>query len=190
MVKLIYGVGLNDADYTVNPRLSGKRLACPLYRAWKGMLERSYCASYKGKHPTYVGVTVCEEWLTFSNFKAWSDDHDYQGKELDKDLLVNGNKVYSPETCAFIDKKTNTFITDGAASRGVWPIGVSFSNKRSRLQAHCRNPFTKKQEFLGYFDCPNEAHEAWKKRKHELALQLADIQVDKRVADSLRVMFA
>ena len=66
---------------------------------------------------------------------------------------------------------------------------VCFHKRVKKFSATIGNPFTKKQEHLGYFTCPNEAHQAWKKRKHELACQLADIQTDQRVAEALRIRY-
>lgn len=113
----------------------------------------------------------------------------WQGKQLDKDLLVKGNKFYSPENCVFVDRVTNSFTIDRGANRGVWPLGVSFDKRDVKFRAQCSNPFTKKNENLGYFTCSDEAHQAWKKRKHELACQLADLQTDKRVAAALRTRY-
>ena len=62
--SLICGVGVNDANYAT----SGKRM-CPFYRRWINMLERCYSEKFQEKNPTYRGCSVCEEWLTFSNFK-------------------------------------------------------------------------------------------------------------------------
>ena len=186
---LICGVGVNNADYVTQPKIDGKCVSCPIYQRWVSMIKRCYSIKSKLHRPTYIDCYVCDEWLVFSNFKAWMDKQDWQGKELDKDLLVSGNKVYSPDTCVFVDKNTNMFANDHGSSRGNWPIGVHFHCKRKKFIAQCSNFFTKKRENLGYFDCPNAAHMAWKKRKHELALKLADIQPDQRVADALRVRY-
>lgn len=195
-MKLVYGVGVNDADYVVHlteelTRVDGKRKCklvwiCPFYQTWKNMLARCINEKYQDRYPTYIGCTVCEEWLTFSNFRKWMEQQDWEGKELDKDLLFIANKIYSPDTCVFVDKVTNGFTLGSGATRGKWPIGVSFHERSGKFQANCENPFTKKKEYLGLFICPNEGHLAWKKRKHELALQLADLQSDKRVAKVLR----
>jgi len=112
------------------------------------------------------------------------------GNELDKDIIVVGNKVYSPDTCAFISQATNIFTIDSSAARGKWPIGVSFNSRDGKFQAQCGNPITKKRESIGYFSCPDKAHLAWKKRKHELACQLADMQSDIRVAEALRLRYS
>jgi len=65
--KLAYGVGRNDADYKT--AVNGER--CPYYRRWSSMLNRCYSASYQNMFPTYIGCTVCKDWLTFSHFRAW-----------------------------------------------------------------------------------------------------------------------
>ena len=98
--------------------------------------------------------------------------------------------MYSPDTCVFVDKVVNLFLTDRAAARGDWPIGVSWKEQNQKFQSGCSNPFTKKMEYLGLFHCPNQAHQSWKKRKHELACQLADIQTDERVAEALRIRYS
>ena len=116
-------MGVNDADYTVIPTVNGKQVVCTFYRAWTAMLKRCYNPTYQANNPTYIGCTVCDEWLTFSNFKKWMMRQDFQGKQLDKDLLVKGNKLYSPETCVFVDGMINTFTIDSGAIRGDYPIG-------------------------------------------------------------------
>ena len=193
--KLVCGVGINDADYAtqknetigyVNGKQKLKQVwVCPYYRVWTNMLNRCYSAKYQESYPTYVGCTVSDEWKTFSNFRAWMMTQDWQGNHLDKDLLFEGNKVYSSETCVFVSGMVNLFTTDRGASRGEWLIGVSWYKGENKFISHCSNPFTKKQEYLGLFTCEQEAHQAWLKRKLELAYELAAIQEDSRVAEAL-----
>lgn len=188
--KLVYGVGINDADYPVFKTENGKiAWSCPYRRTWSNMLKRAYTDEFKREHPTYQDVTVCDEWHSFMCFRSWMVEQDWKGKELDKDILFQGNKVYSPDRCVFVDRVVNTFFLDSAATRGEWPIGVYWKEQRHKFVSRCRNPFTKKTEFLGYFTCPHHAHLAWKKRKHELACQLAEIQTDERVAEALRIRY-
>lgn len=184
MGKLIHGKGINDADYVTQVfedvagsysyRKSKRKSVwvCPYYRKWRGMLERCYSSKCQVKRTTYVGCSVCEEWLLFSNFKAWMQTQDWEGKHLDKDILYIGNKVYSPITCVFITKEINIFLTDSGKTRGDTLIGCS--NVRGRFKAMCSNPISKKQEYIGYFDTEMEAHLAWKQRKHEYACILAE----------------
>ena len=188
-IKLLYGVGLNDADYTVNKLIAGKRIWCKFYTRWRNMLARCYDLKYQENHPTYIGCSVAKEWHSFMTFRGWMELQDWQGNHLDKDLLINGNKVYSPETCVFISHELNNFTLDSSSSRGLWPVGVSFHNSYGMFEAYCRNPFSKIKDHIGYFSCPKEAHLAWRKRKHELACQLAALQADQRVATALRVRY-
>lgn len=192
--KLVFGVGTNDADYVtrkwetieVNGRQKRRRVwECPYYRAWYNMLQRCYSVKYQERHPTYAGCTVSEDWLTFSNFKAWMEKQKWEGLQLDKDLLFQGNKVYSAETCIFVTQTVNLFTTDRGNDRGEWLIGVDWDKAAGKFRSRCRNPFTKKQENLGYFTCEQEAHEAWVKRKLELAHELAVIQADPRIVKAL-----
>lgn len=192
---LVFGVGINDAEYTVRVQrkpfyVDGKKYyeeewVCPFYRTWTNLLMRHYCKSYKLRIQTYEDTAICEEWFRFSSFKCWMEKQDWEGKQLDKDLLIRGNKLYSSNTCIFIDPKVNTFIIERKSARGEYMLGVSFHKMSNKLRADCRNPFTGKKEFLGTFDNEQEAHEAWLKRKTELATMLAAEQNDPRVAKAL-----
>lgn len=181
---LLYGIGINDVFYSVTHSDHNKRrVKCPFYRAWSSMLERAYSMKWKHKYPWYEDCTVCEEWLTFSNFRLWMEKQPWKGNHLDKDLLVMGNKEYSPETCVFIDQRVNKFFTEKlSVDRGL-PIGVTLHNTTGRFIARCHN--TPVREYLGVFDTPQEAHQAWLTRKLELAKLLAAEQDDPRVAKAL-----
>lgn len=193
--KKVCGAGVNDADYVtqrfetigcVNGKLKQKLVwACPYYRVWKDMLKRCYSEKYQQQQPAYAGCTVSKEWLTFSSFKTWMGDQNWEGNHLDKDLLFEGNKVYSADTCVFVSPMANTFTTDRGNSRGEWLIGAYQDKRTGKFQSKCSNPFTKKHEHLGLFATEQEAHEAWRKRKLELAHELSVIQTDPRVAKAL-----
>jgi len=184
---IVYGVATNDAGYPVHSRDPRRR--CPYFSVWTNMLSRCYGAAYQARQPTYKGCTVCATWLRFSAFKTWMEGQVWSGKQLDKDLLVLGNKQYSPETCVFVDRRVNAFLTTRTAACGTMPLGVNWDKKALKARARCSNPFTRKLEHLGFFDTADEAHEAWRTRKHELACHYADIQDDPRVASALRTRY-
>ena len=194
--KLRYGVGVNDVDeptsYKIMPeeRLSSggfRRIKCPYYNRWSNMLERCYSPSYLKLRPTYTGCEVCEEWLLFSTFKFWMKKHTHEGAHLDKDFLVEGNKIYSPDTCVFVHRKVNTFIIDRGRARGDTLIGSS--PEGDKYASGCNNPFTEGEigAYIGMFNTDLGAHLAWKECKHFYACQLADSQyvTDIRIRDIL-----
>ena len=192
MKNIVQGVGINNADYSIykSEKINGKWVrvwTCPYYQKWKSMLHRCYSENYHKKKPTYIGCSVCNDWLLFSNFKLWMENQDWKGKQLDKDILVDGNKIYSPETCVFLHHKVNSFTTESNSARGEYPIGVCWNTDHLMFQAQCRNPFKSKGENLGYFESPDEAHNAWKARKLELAIELANSEfvTDERVRKAL-----
>lgn len=187
----IHGVGINDADYKVsrNEIIGGKKKmvwCCPYYTTWRSMLERCYSEKYKARFTTYENSYVSEEWLTFSNFKAWMEAQEWEGLQLDKDILFVGNNIYSSETCVFVAQELNLFLTNNAKNRGDWPIGVHYDKNSGKFIASCSNPFSEiRDSHVGSFDCPWKAHEAWLAKKLEYAYAMAAIQTDTRVAKAL-----
>ena len=200
MNKLIHGVGVNDLGYRTQineelPKNGGKRIQksvfiCKYYAAWKNMLERCYSKKFLESYPTYIGTSVCSEWLYATAFKKWMEQQDWHGKCLDKDIIVPGSKLYSPETCAFVLKATNSFVTARDACRGEYPVGVYLFKRTGEYRAQCKNPFTGKNEHLGCYSTPEEAHEAWRERKHELAQLVAATESDPRVVEALRKRYS
>ena len=200
MNKLVYGVGVNDLGYRTEvreelPKNGGKRawktvFKCEYYVAWKSMLERGYSEKFLESYPTYTGTSVCSEWLYASQFKKWMEQQDWRDKSLDKDIIVPGNKLYSPDTCAFVLPATNSFVTACDASRGEYPLGVSLYRRTGKYLARCNNPFSRETEHLGYFFTPEDAHEVWRKRKHELAQLVAAKESDPRVVEALKKRYS
>lgn len=192
--KKVFGIGINDADYAVqkfetisyiNGKLKQKNIwTCPYYSTWYSMLRRCYSKVLHKNRPSYIGCSTFQEWWIFSKFKAWMETQDWEGKHLDKDILVQGNKVYSPETCVFVDQSVNSFLNDHKAGRGDFPIGVSW-HKRDEVFTSQINDGTGKQIHLGNFATPEEAHNAWLVAKREISVKIAAEQKDQRVADAL-----
>lgn len=107
MKKRLYGVAYFD----------GYNKRCDAYMHWRNMLERCYHPKCV-KHKFYQDCSVCDEWLLFSNFKKWFDEQTKEkGWQLDKDILVKGNKVYSPSTCCFVPQEVNTMLKNRSKER-------------------------------------------------------------------------
>jgi hypothetical protein len=178
--RKVFGVGINDANYVVQPMgPDGKQVHCPYYDAWKRTLERAYCPRLHARRPTYIGVTVCEEWHSFMAFRAWMETQDWEGKHLDKDIIAPGNKVYSPDTCVFVSPALNTLLLDCGATRGEWPIGVDWHKQARKFRA--KIAIAGRDKHLGLFTCPHEAHMAWRKAKVRLIRDAAREQDDPRI---------
>ena len=191
--KLVFGVGLNDAGYRIcdTHQKDGRQVntwVCPIYQTWAHMLRRCYSelAQRSSKNSSYIGCSVDTEWHKFSAFRSWALTQPWQGNQLDKDLLLVGNKTYRQDLCLFIPQALNTFVTDCASSRGEWPLGVSRVKRTGKFVANCRNPFTDKYDHLGCFLDPLSAHRAWRQRKHQHACRYAEVQTDPRIAEALR----
>jgi len=183
--KLVFGFGVKDADYAVRPTgPDGKPIRCPFYETWYNMLKRAYSPKLHAKCPTYIGVTVCEEWRSFMVFRTWMIEQDWKGKQLDKDILIPGNKVYSPETCVFVTREVNVLLTDHAAKRGDWPIGVHWKKANNKFESYVNE--NGKRRHLGYFHSPHEAHLAWRKEKVRIVREAAEECDDPRIAAGLQ----
>ena len=186
VVKKVEGYGINDADYTITPTdVNGDRKMCKYYARWKNMIQRCYSKSFKEYNTNYDNVTVCEEWLYFSNFKSWMEQQDWKGKELDKDLIVYKNTVYSPDACVFIPSNINNFMTRCSKARGDYYIGAS-SNGIYGFRANLISIETKRKYTVYGLPSPEEAHRLWQTNKIGSALFLKNTQTDKRIRVGLQ----
>jgi hypothetical protein len=193
-MKTYYGVGINDADYVQqvfenvgrlpNGKIKQKLVwKCPFYARWALVLCRCYSAKFHKAHPTYADCSVCDDWVYFSKFKSWMEQQDWEGKQLDKDILFSGNRIYSPETCLFVTQQVNSFVMERKSERGAWPIGVCYDKNAKKFIS--KGKLNGKPKHLGLYNTPEEAHQAWLTFKLEQAYILAAEQTDERVAKAL-----
>lgn len=159
------GGSINDLPYPV--RQGG--ILCPYYKKWMHMLDRSYSYRYNYPESSYYGTYVCDEWLKASSFKDWMEKQVWQGLELDKDILVKGNKVYSPETCCFVPKKINVYFLASVLVKSKMdrslPLGSHirvYDGVKTRSIDYICNCGGK---YLGIFKDPFDAHKAWQEQK-------------------------
>ena len=158
---------------------------------WSAMRKRCVQGGeFQIQRPTYSGCVVSEEFEDFQSFCNW---HRSQigyglGYQLDKDLLVEGNKIYSAEQCVLIPRQLNSFCTASQRTTNL-PRGVSFSSGKYRSAIE----FLGTTRSLGYYWTPDEAAEAYKEAKEFDAKRWADLLcppdyfVEQRVIDRLRV---
>lgn len=141
---------------------------------YNNMKNRCYNESVHKIKPWYKECTMCDEWLEDKYaFYAWVNDgnfYEIDGEptvELDKDILVKGNKIYSPETCIFVPKSINSlFGGTGNKSENGLPKGV-IQTKNGKYKPQI-------PKFPHVFDTPEEAWEVWKAHKKATVIHKAD----------------
>lgn len=180
-LKLFYGKGVNSKREH-KTKISGKHT--PAYRAWRSMMQRCYCQKYHKDKPSYIECEVDSSFLDFQDFADWFYEHPYseKGYQLDKDLLVANNKIYSPNTCCFIPMEINVMFTDHAADRGLYPQGVSFHKNIGKHYATIS--MNGKPTHLGYFDNSDEAYQSYKTTKEAYVKKKA-LEWKGRIADDV-----
>jgi hypothetical protein len=181
--KPIFGVGINDATYLVKPLVEGKQQTCKYYQTWVGMLERCYSPKLHNKHPTYSGCTTSMAWLRFSNFRKWMETQDWEGNHLDKDLLVQGNKVYSPETCLFVSRGLNNLLYTCPVNRGLYKQGVSWNPRHNKFSAS--HGVQGKKKHLGFFKTEEEASLTYRTFKYNHIIAIAQEQTNQQLKEAL-----
>ena len=134
----------NAPDFKINglwakytPRNGGKPIMTQAYRVYADMITRTKAGGKcQARNPTYIG---CQNG--FGDFQAFADwatkqiGYGVPGFELDKDLLVPGNKIYGPETCCFLPAQINVALKrDKLSKKSGLPAGVYY-NHQNGLQA-------------------------------------------------------
>ena len=144
------------------------------YAKWIGMLERCYSEKYHVKNPIYKECDVSNEWKCFQNFAEWFNlnyNPEFMSDwELDKDILFKGNKIYSPETCCFVPKEINMLLSFNKSKERELPLGVSKHGNLYRVYCRVNN----KNKYVGSFDTPEEAFQAYKTEKENYIKEVAD----------------
>lgn len=179
--KLMHGFGFNSKREH-KTQIDGK--VTRAYQAWRDMFRRCYSLKFHKISPVYMGCKVDERFHDFQDFADWFYESPYSNADydLDKDILIPRNKIYSPETCCFIPQELNKLLTDHRSARGVCPQGVYYHKPTSKYLA--RMKYNGKSRHLGLFDCPQEAHQAYKKTKEAYVKEKA-LEWQDRIADNV-----
>jgi len=93
---------------------------------------------------------------------------------IDKDILIKNNKIYSPDTCIFVPNKINSLFTKRQNSRGNFQIGVSIPDKQYITYKAELNIGNGRKKYIGNYQTPEEAFQAYKIAKEEYIKQVAD----------------
>lgn len=169
-------VGIIGNKYKIEDS-NGK--VCKEYDTWRSMLRRCYEKQIEYKRPTYKDVICCEEWFLYENFYEWLHSQknfdqwiNLNHSALDKDILIKGNKIYSPDTCSLVPDSINALFTKRQNNRGNEPIGVHFDKNKGKYSTQCNN-HNGKIQYLGYYETSQEAFQIYKDYKENLIKQVA-----------------
>lgn len=169
----VKGVGFYGIGPHVASQSDGKKHKH--YQAWVNMLARVYKPPVERIKREYENTSVCPEWHNYQNFAEWYCNTMNNLKpadftwDLDKDLLVPGNRIYSPNTCCIIPRAINALFTDAAFMRGDLPLGVTRHGKSYR-------PFLNKngeQKGIGTYPTIADAQRAYWSEKFRVIQETA-----------------
>ena len=184
--QLIYGVGINDV---MIPEFTASRI----WRQWTGIIRRcdNNDPKWLKQHMSYSGCTLDPRWIKLSAFKEWVEQwDDYENKEVDKDILIPGNKVYGPDTCLMVRQVVNAWFKPHA-TKGDLPRGVSWNgswkNGKSQKPYHTQiSPIkTGKRKSLGYYLTVKEASAVFQSARKEQIKILIESETDLKVKNAL-----
>lgn len=160
------------------------------YEAWSHILHRCYDEKIHKKYPYYKECSVAEVWHSFKNFKEWyfkqpqlSYKEEISGNRwsIDKDILIRGNKVYSPETCCVVPNEINAIVVKPSprSSHTDLPEGVGYIkprtvNSKKGYTARLHRGNGESDRYLGYYDTPEEAFLIYKKAKEDRIKEVAN----------------
>lgn len=140
----------------------------------------------------YKGCTM--EWTSVSELRVWLVKQIGFGKEnfeLDKDVLVKGNRVYGPNTCVFLPIEINSLFSGcyKAQRRGQYPLGVSYNRTSGSFVAQMSNRQERGlDKYLGSFKTVAEAFACYKAAKEAKIKYMANKwkdQIDPRAYEAL-----
>ena len=175
--KMLYSVGyFGEGIYNLK-----NKYYIRIYSIWAGILRRCYDEKFQEEHPTYKGVVIYEEWYNFQVFAKWFEDNWKSHMirwHLDKDILVKGNKIYSPETCCFVPYQINNIFTTSNTKNLSGVV-----KKKNSFRADYRG------NYLGSFNTSEEAFQTYKVAKELWIKKVADEWGDRIEPEVYQAMY-
>lgn len=159
--KTVYGVG-----FLGETKLSNLK-DVPSYVVWSNMIKRCY-STYKGNRSQhcYEDVEVDSKWHNFHVFHEWYTNKTLKfiesgvAPKLDKDLLGEGKRLYSPDTCCILPHSINCALIE-SKKKGDLPFGLT--RKRNKYSGTITTEYSAKS--IGSYFTVEDAVEAYSKEK-------------------------
>jgi len=161
----IYGIG-----YVGTGKFSKAKYK-NIYSIWVMMLARCYDTKTQITQKTYINCTVCSNWFNFQNYATWYTENVIKNWEVDKDLLLKGNKIYSPDTCIFVPRKINLIFHNKKQNYLPGVEKLPYGKYRSSIGIEG------KKTQLGIYESEKEAHLAYCQYK---AIQIENIILNEK----------
>lgn len=146
------------------------------YMIWGGIFTRCTSEKYSRRFPTYADCDASENFKNFQYFAEWCQGQvgfDQSKWELDKDILIKGNKIYSEDNCVFLPKEINYLFVKRNSERGNLPIGVFLHKGTGKYIAACSQGKNRKA-YIGLFNTPQEAFYNYKTVKENYIKVVAE----------------
>jgi len=132
-------------------KTSHKESKTKFYKLWHGIIER--CEnSTNGSYKNYgaKGITICEEWHNYENFKNWALNNGYkEGLSIDR---IDNNKGYYPENCRWVtfikqqnNKKDNHYITYNGKTQSISDWARELGTKYYTIHARIKRGWTEEE---------------------------------------------
>lgn len=170
----VYGVGVKGSKH---PSRINNKITIE-YGIWYSMISRCYNKKFHLRESTYKECQVCNEWLFFDNFYNWLHEQENfetlsknNNLELDKDILVKGNKIYSPETCCLVPHRVNMLFVKANSLRSNLPIGVRKMGIYDKYTAEYEHD--RRHIYVGAYETVEETFLAYKFHKEETIKNVA-----------------
>lgn len=140
------------------------------HESWRGIFRRVYCLKSLFKYPTYIGCSVHEDWHNFQNFAKWFEENYVKGWKIDKDILIKGNKIYSPDTCCFVPHEINMkFIVPPLNKHGL-PRGIQPINGKYLVEVRSID----QKRIYSRFLTIGESQKFWQSHRVNIIRELAE----------------
>lgn len=153
------------------------------YKTWKGVFNRCYNKNNKNNVNYLNVITICENWHNYQNFAEWFENNYIVGFELDKDILIDGNKIYSPNTCCFVPQEINNIFKKNQKKKYNLPIGVFYREKSKKYISMLNN------KTLGYYENIEDAFNCYKKEKENYYKKIADKWKDRISIEVYNILY-
>ena len=123
-----------------------------LYNIFNHMIARTT----KPNNKNYIGyggrgITVCNEWLKYENFREWALNNGYEEHLTIDRINVNGN--YEPSNCRWVNRTIQARNQRKQKGTSTEYKGVTKRQLVNSVKYESRITVDKKCITLGFFDC-------------------------------------